>query len=416
MYLSILAPVLTIGLISTLLQVYLFWRYYLSFAPLQAPSQAYTPLDSYLAQLIHLSAYLLAPGRWPFTLLPWIGKRCFFLLFNKSAYQMWHSLPLQLARLLGEALNLSLTSSILIYWASSAPSRVIAFFASYLISTELLRLSAQKGQMVMSGVWQQIPHRRIAALLQAWGFKQSFVQTYCHYYLASDEERLSLITAYLKQIAPSSPIARRRLRHFHGFQIVPDSHQLRSGHVRDVANGLVFVHRAWSNDPHLLIGQALRRSPWIFDPRELARPFRYRTQANCLMCAFVLQHMAWCAPYAYYQFGHEIKAAGHDLWLRLVWVLSFDQEDKVDSQGVFHFNERPASVEQLWSESELFQALSERLKHGETLIAEQIAQEYTFPLLYIKEVVLPQLAHQQPIHYAISCPEITLATRSGASQ
>ena len=47
----------------------------------------------------------------------------------------------------------------------------------------------------------------------------------------------------------------------------------------------------------------------MFDPRELPRPFAYRTGANRIVTNFVLCHARFSPSFAWYQFGHEIKAA-----------------------------------------------------------------------------------------------------------
>src|SRR5262245_30371060 len=93
------------------------------------------------------------------------------------------------------------------------------------------------------------------------------------------------------------------------------------------AKGEVFIHRNWTNDPWLLIGQGMRRAPWMFDPRYLRRPFYYRTESNRLATLFVLQHARYSPSYACYQFGHEIKAARYDFVYRCLRWIGLDIEE-----------------------------------------------------------------------------------------
>ena len=95
-------------------------------------------------------------------------------------------------------------------------------------------------------------------------------------------QRLHCLIQLLKTRAASNPATALKLDYFQAFRVVPHTVRLRLGQVRDVAQGEVFIHARWVNDPWLLIGQALRRSPWLFDPRYLRRPFYYRTEANRL--------------------------------------------------------------------------------------------------------------------------------------
>jgi hypothetical protein len=140
--------------------------------------------------------------------------------------------------------------------------------------------------MLASASWQALPHRTIAHFVGE-RFPRLAPSAYCRYYGRADDVRLRYLRATIRRLSRPHPLAARRLASFHGFRVVPDSHYLRSGYVRDIARGDVFVQRGWTNDPWLLIGLALRRAPWIFDPRELPRPFRYRTAANRVMTALL---------------------------------------------------------------------------------------------------------------------------------
>ncbi len=199
---------------------------------------------------------------------------------------------------------------------------------------------------------------------------------------------------------------------------MPDDHYLRSGDVRDIARGEVFIHRRWANDPWLLIGLALRRAPWIFDPRELARPFRYRTTANRVMTSFVLRHARFSPPFAWYQFGHEIKAASHDLVLRTLGLLGFEYEAPLRADGTYPFEADAAGhpEDRLWTDEAALQDIRQRLAAGEVLSDLDIAQQYTYPCCYVVEVLLPRLHGVLETQEEPNAASIALAVTSGASQ
>jgi hypothetical protein len=120
---------------------------------------------------------------------------------------------------------------------------------------------------------------------------------------------MALVLNVLRAKVCDDPDLSRQVSYVRAFRIVPDSHPLEAGDVRDVATGEVFIHRSWTNDPFLLMGLAVRRGAWVFDPRYLRRPFYYRTESNYLATLAVWHAAPVCPPMALYQFGHEIKAA-----------------------------------------------------------------------------------------------------------
>lgn len=188
-----------------------------------------------------------------------------------------------------------------------------------------------------------------------------------------------MVLAALRQRAAGDLAMADRLAYVRAFRIVPTSRSLRAGRVRDVASGLVFVHRRWTNDPGLIAGQALRRGLRLFDPRYLRRPFCYRSEANRLMTRWVLDGWRYCPAYAAYQFGHEIKAGRYILCFallrRLGWAI-----------------ERP-----LWGEGELRADLAARQARGERPSAATIAERYTLPPEYVAEVLLAGGAASGPV-------------------
>src|SRR5437660_4723467 len=168
--------------------------------------------------------------------------------------------------------------------------------------------------------------------------------------------------------------------------------------------GEVFIHSTWTNDPWLLVGMAIRRAPWIFDPRYLRRPFYYMTEANRLATLCVLEHARYSPPYAVFQFGHEIRVARlHLFYLVLRW-LGADVEYKVNADGTFqfdqficwlekHFNHGQTPPEQrpIYCDEEVIAEVLSRDDSREPLSAQAIASRYTYPLKYVEEVLLKKI-------------------------
>src|SRR5207249_4390032 len=117
------------------------------------------------------------------------------------------------------------------------------------------------------------PHRCIASMIQArqkshifWRCLAWCFARYCRYYTLSDLERMEYVLGTLRRRAACDKDMAERLEYVRAFRIIPQRCGLRSGRVRDVARGEVFIHRVWTNDPWLLVGMAIRRAPWMFDP------------------------------------------------------------------------------------------------------------------------------------------------------
>ncbi len=364
---------------------------------------------------LHAAAYLCGLLRLPFTPGPWLGKWAFFAPLPRHAARRWQRPSVQLLRLAGEGANLLIVT--LALQMMLPRDRRATIILALVVGAEVLRLAAQKGQMLASASWQALPHRTLARFVGE-RVPRAAGSAYCRYYGRADGVRLRYLRAALRRMARSHSLAARRLAYFNGFRIVPDSHYLRSGHVRDIARGDVFVHHRWTNDPWLLIGLALRRAPWIFDPRELPRPFRYRTVANRLMTSFVLCHARFSPPFAWYQFGHEIKAASHDLVLRALGLLGIACEAPLRADGTYPFEYDAAGHREnlLWIDDAALRDIRRRLAAGEALSALAIAQEYAYPRCYVVDMLLPHLHGAADFQEDPNAASIALAVAAGASQ
>lgn len=205
-------------------------------------------------------------------------------------------------------------------------------------------------------------------------------------------------------MARSDQVMAEKLSYFGGYSVVPTTWNLRRGKVRDIVSGEVFVYEAWMQDPWLLIGMAIRRSPWFFVPKYLLRPFKYRSEANPLVTRTILQNWRYSPPFAWYQFGHEIKAARHAVFFKLLKIIGIDIEQPVRFDGEHDFNpvahwifgilkpsaSRLPKARRQWSEQE---AIDDLLSMGQAhaLNTADIAQQYYFPAKYVEEVLIPNI-------------------------
>jgi hypothetical protein len=366
----------------------------------------------HLSRAIYAISY--GPGllRAPYAVLPYLGKCFVFLLLRQHFLVFWYRPSIQIVRLSGDFANLALTTLLLMRLLDNAPSGVMLLFHVCFFA-ESIRVISEKLQTAISGFWQILPHRRIAAILR--DVRIPAIRRYTAYYELSPDDRASRMLCYLREALYSDVEASRKLSYLRQFRIVPDDVPLRTGNVRDIALGEVYIHSAWTNDPWLLIGQALRRSPWIFDPRYVERPIYYRTHTNRLCTQFVFDHGQYALPYAIYQFGHEIKVARYDAFYRAASWLGFPLEEPVRADGTFRGdaflrligrmtrialegdNNSMLCEEDIWKEIE---ATAQR---GEILTPLEIARRYACPLCYVEEVLLPQV-------YAENAARIASAT------
>lgn len=389
---------------QTVVVIPLISLYYILYIPSQTNrycSEILARTNS-LGSIAYKVAYPLTILRLPYALIPYLAKTFIWFLIGPKREIYW-SYPLpQFLRTIGDWANLVFTSGLIVRLTSeieaATPIIVVCLLAEY------IRLAAEKGQMLFSAGWQMLPHRRIAQSLSktecSW-LKRCFA-AYIRYYQLSDADRIRYIEGVVAHYTSTNQAAQKQLRYFHGFEIVSPTHPLWSGVVRNVSRGTVYIHRHWSNEPWLLIGQALRRSSWIYDPRILPRPFYYWSQANVLMTLFVLQNARLSPPYAFYQWGNQIKVARNELFHRILGYLNLSVEQHVRADGSYDFQPLELSwihkrlyakspdVRALWNEDE---TVDEILSQGfESLPTQmEIAERFTFPSEYVDEVLYKKI-------------------------
>ncbi len=385
--------------------------YYSIILPLPSPSPLKPQLiDDIIGNMLFATAWMLSVLRLPFTITPYLLKLSLSLIFLNRFQILWGNRWVQALRLIGDFFNLILTSSVLIALSNSQIKSPIACVLIYLFSSaELIRLLSEKGQSLFSALWQQLPHQTFAQWLDGKNIPASpilkFLKRYSKYYILTDEERCLFLSRLLIQKSRRDRQTACKLAYFSGFKIVARDRALRQGDVRDIASGQVYIHRGWTNDPWLLMGLAMRRTPWIFDPRFLTRPFYYRSTANRLMTLSILRRARYSPPFAWYQFGHEIKVARYALFFIVCRKLGFDLEEPVRADGTYNFDplikwlksklrpvEERTNQHPLWSDEELIVHLaSQPLVDPYT-----IASRYAYPLKYVEDILMPRLNQEHP--------------------
>ena len=368
------------------------------------------PLEKRIGQAAYITAYILSLLRAPLGLLPYLTKLFIIFILNIPYDSPRSTYFREVVNMLGDFLNLGLTTFLVLLFVGPPTLQLLNCIFYLPIAAELIRILAERIPITFSALWQLLPHRSFARTLKARSqssiVKRCFAR-YCHYYALDDDRRVAYILRVLKHRSSADSDLSHRLSYLQSFRIIPLQYGLRGGKVRDVAKGKVFIHGSWTNDPWLLIGTAIRRSPWMFDPRYLRRPFYYMTEANRLATLLVLEHARYSLPYAVFQFGHEIRVARLHLFYALLRRLGLDIEYKVSADGTFQFDQLICSLEKrfytrddkaeqrpLYSDDEVIaDILCNHSSHEPlmALTAMDIAERYTYPLKYVDEVLMKQL-------------------------
>ena len=377
----------------------------------------------HVGTLLYRVSYALSLLRAPLGLLPYLVKLWIQLVLRVRYEARRTTYRREVLNMACEIANLAATWALVQWLVGPARPQLLVVLCYLPIWAECIRLLAERIPILFSAAWQLAPHRRFARWLQRRELSRAWnaLERYCRYYSLSDGERAAFVLDALKRRAAFDPEVSRRLAYLRAFRIVPQQQGLRGGLVRDVARGEVFIHAVWTSDPFLLIGMALRRSPWPFDPRYLRRPFYYMSEANRVTSLFVLRHARYSLPYAIFQFGHEIRVARlHCFYVLLRW-LGADIERKVWADSTFQNDQcidwlkrrlgragEATEARPLYSDEEVRAELASTTVAGALPTAQEIAERYVYPLQYIEEVLLPEIKRTQeeeqhefsPAHHA----------------
>ncbi len=398
--------------------------------PSQKPSAVHS-LDKRLGKAAYIIAYIFSLLRAPLGLLPYLVKLFIFFVL-KVRYESSESTYFrEVINMVGDFLNLGFTTVFVLYIAGPPGVQSPTFILFIPLAAELVRLLAERIPLIFSAAWQLIPHRKISQAVLArqdfhefWSWVVRCFPRYCRYYSLGDAERTQFVLGALKHRAQFDKDLFNRLAYIQAFRIIPQRYGLRGGKVRDVARGEIYIHRTWTNDPWLLVGMALRRAPWTFDPRYLRRPFYYMTEANRLATLCVLEHARYSPPYAVFQFGHEIRVARLHFFYRLLRWLSIDIEEKVLEDGTFQFDQfifwlqkrfahGPTLPKQryLYTDDEVIAEFLCNHDGDERITVIDVATRYTYPVKYIEEVLLDKITAALDRHTAVTSDGC--ATQSG---
>lgn len=353
-------------------------------------------------------AYLLSVFRLPFIIMPYAAKLLFFLFFRDSFKAYWSAYLVQVVRLLGDFVNFFVTAVLLMVMVRFFDNQYLVWGVGAAVGAELVRLLTEKGQTVVSGIWQILPHRDMARFILKRNRSRiinQFSERYTSYYRLSAVDRAEKILQTARYVNRDKPDIVYKLRYVNRFRIVPKMVGLRSGNVRDVARGEIFIHDAWTNDPWLLTGQLFRRSLWIFDPRLMKRPFYYRTRTNRLMTHFVLKNSRYTLPYCWYQFGQEIKVARYDIFFRMTRWLGFELEGLVKEDGSYLFDPLlgwfgrkigfdlgEENKADLWCDEDVVSYLVSQYQSGDLPSDLEIALRFAYPVPYVQNILRSQIA------------------------
>jgi hypothetical protein len=389
----------------------------------ERPPAREQPLLRHVGTLLYGVSYVLSLLRAPLGLLPYLVKLWIQLVLRVRYEARRTTYRREALNMACEIANLAAMWALVRWLVGPARPHLLVVLCYLPVWAECVRLLAERIPILFSAAWQLAPHRRFACWLQrrelcrAW----SALERYCRYYSLSDGERAAFVLDALKRRAAANPEVSRRLAYMQAFRIVPQQQGLRGGLVRDVARGEIFIHAIWTSDPFLLIGMALRRSPWPFDPRYLRRPFYYMSEANRVTSLFVLRHARYSLPYAIFQFGHEIRVARlHCFYVLLRW-LGADIERKVWADSTFQNDQcidwlkrrlgragEAMEARPLYSDEEVRSELAATAAVDALPTAQEIAERYVYPLRYVEEVLLPEIKQTQeeeqhefsPAHHA----------------
>ena len=401
---------------SALLTVFFLFQLLFYFVATPTPSSKFLPLvpfENRLGVTVLVLAHVLSILRLPFTILPYFLKLIWAMISTERYFLKSYSAKFEILRPAGDATNFIFVSYVLLQLYPLGLFPGLRFVVHACIWAEFIRLFSEKGQIAFSGLWQYLPHRFFVSCLRSWvstfpanHFQQAhFLQAYVHYYSLDNNERIDYLVEVIRHRAALKQDLSVKLAYFHKFRIVSDNHLLRAGKVRDVALGEVFIYARWTNDPWLLIGLAIRRSPWLFDPRFLRRPFYYRTESNLLATLLILQNPLFSWPFTLYQFGHEIKAARFNCFYRFLQLIRINFEETVREDGTYQFDpllNRLLRIHHgstfkesraLWSDEEVVNDVIYRRIGGECITPIEIAHQYTYPLSYIEEILWPQISN-----------------------
>jgi hypothetical protein len=164
------------------------------------------------------------------------------------------------------------------------------------------------------------------------------------------------------------------------------------------------------------MAMAVRRAPWMFDPRFLRRPFHNDSESHPLVTRFLFSHARYYPPYVIYQFGHGVVNAHRELFYKTSRRLGINAEPFVLKDGSsprdllttawLRRRKRQATsvyLQPLCSDEEAIASILSRASESSQWSTIAVATEFSYPLKYVEEVLLDQIrltanAHGVPVN------------------
>src|SRR5216683_4612123 len=167
--------------------------------PAQKPLKL-TCFNTALGRAAYLTAYILSLLRAPLGLLPYLVKLFIFFVLRIRYESAQSTYFRELINMGGDGVNLAFTA-LLILLVFGPPRMELTAVLLYLpVGAELVRLIAERVPLTFSVLWQMLPHRRVAHLLQSHhhthrlrAMTAACLSRYCAYYALSDTGRAAYL-------------------------------------------------------------------------------------------------------------------------------------------------------------------------------------------------------------------------------
>ena len=98
---------------ALLLSVELAYFVFCTPAPSDIPLKPYR-IETYLGTVAYTAAYAFSLLRLPFSLIPYLTKLCFFIIFKSRYKSLWNSYLFQSLGVLGDFVNLAVTPFLIV--------------------------------------------------------------------------------------------------------------------------------------------------------------------------------------------------------------------------------------------------------------------------------------------------------------
>src|SRR5215208_1883921 len=102
-------------------------------------------------------AYILSLLRLPFALIPYLIKLSLLLSLRDSFTKFWNIYCVQLIRGFGDFINFVMLGMLFSKFYEASDSWTLRTILVLSIAAEVMRLTTEKGTMLLSALWQLLP-------------------------------------------------------------------------------------------------------------------------------------------------------------------------------------------------------------------------------------------------------------------